>query len=204
MGCSKSRESVQIRIEEEYSNLNLPPVDEKRFGNSFEKEVYMAVCVFRADPAALERFVPSISKHPKYKGHCLQGVRRRFRALSPLPPIALREDASEVCLRKATDSEELDCSKMKGGGMLKALQKRLGKGVVVDATEHTEYSWQGNGFEYVMIKLTENCGGAKKDGYCHPLYDPAVKEFGICFRPHKKLLSILQILWIRDVKTALV
>ena len=54
-----------------------------------------------------------------------------------------------------------------------------------------------------MLKLTENYGGEKKDDYCHPLYDPKVKELGICFKPHKKLQNIVQILWIRGVQSVL-
>ena len=178
-------------MDEEYTNLNLPPLDNSLFNNSFEREAFIAIAVFRANPASLEKFLPSISKHPKYKGHCLHRVRRRFKNLEPLPPISLRSEAAEVCLRKATECEGLDCSQVKAGGMLKALQKKLGKGVVIDATEHTEYSWHGNGFEYIMLKLTENYGGEKKDDYCHPLYDPKVRELGICFKPHKKLQNIV-------------
>ena len=52
MGCSSGKKPV-FSVEQAYKDKDLPVLDGKEYENEFEKECYMSINLFRADPKSM-------------------------------------------------------------------------------------------------------------------------------------------------------
>lgn len=66
MGCSSSHEGYNLASD--YKARQLPEPDAKFYTCEFEKEAYMAINVFRADPKSMVPHIRVFKKNQNYKG----------------------------------------------------------------------------------------------------------------------------------------
>ena len=74
MGCKTSTNLGEEGIEDQYLRLKLPPIDGKIYQNQFEREAFITISLFRADPGSMVKHVNRFKKHPSYKGQSMTAL----------------------------------------------------------------------------------------------------------------------------------
>jgi hypothetical protein len=70
----------------------------------------------------------------------------------------------------------------------------LGAGKGVETEECTSIGWGSNAADYVFFSLVEGFKNNKN----HAILDPKLSKVGVSFKPHKKLLNVFQILYVKQ------
>ncbi len=83
MGCKASTNLGEEGIEEHYLRLRLPLIDGKIYENQFEREAFITIALFRADPGSMVKHVNRFKKHPAYKGQSMSGLVDHLLKMTP-------------------------------------------------------------------------------------------------------------------------
>ena len=163
MGCKASTNLGEEGIEEHYLRLKLPSIDGKLYQSQFEREAFITVSLFRADPGAMVKHVNRFKKHPAYKGQSLTALGDYLLKMTPQTIISFDEQAIKAC--RANMDKQVIINKFEKGGNTKEYQSLIGK--EVDASDETRLSWEGTAQELIIALLVE---GFSANG-SHPILD---------------------------------
>ncbi len=182
MGCKTSTNLGEEGIEEHYLRLKLPTIDGKTFENQFEKEAFITISLFRADPGSMVKHVNRFKKHPSFKGKSMTALINHLLKMTPQTIVEFDERANKAC-RENTESQ-MGKEKFQNGGNVLVYLTMICK--QIDASDETRISWDGTAQDLIINLLVE---GFAVNGN-HPILDPKLGKVGISFRSHKKLNNV--------------
>ena len=97
MGCTSGKAKA-YKIDEEYAkNNNLPLPETSLYENEFEKEAYMTVNLFRANPKEFIPIIREVSHSNLYKGKRSGELIKHLEATVDLTVIVMDATAMKAC-----------------------------------------------------------------------------------------------------------
>ena len=171
MGCSSNKEQ-RLNVEAIYTQKNLPLPDQNLYENSFEKEAFMTINLFRHEP---KLFIPLIREvkskwlrlrlrinqfwfidNKLYKGKNWAKLIKEIEKIEgPFALLKIDQEAFQAC-RQNNDAAVADESQMpKQGGNLDKLRMIVGDQRMPSAEEFTMVQWDGTAHELIVFNLLE-------------------------------------------------
>ena len=218
MGCSNSK-GDSFDLYDAVTQAGLQQPWSNKYENQFEKDLFMAMNLFRYVPSKWIGFVKDLKRlFPKEFGKddapLVDHVCKILSTFKPMGQIKFDDNANKAVRQNNTEVIALNEDEPTVGGNETAFRKMVeGDGKMVDATEFTVYNWSQSAMHLVAYQLLKHYKAEKaaeksedKDSKVetlHPLMDGSLASVGISFKGHKKVENLIQVLFLKDAPNAL-
>ena len=205
MGCSASKDGSNLR--EQYQQAGMTEPWSNQYDNDFEKELFMAINLFRHSPSKIVTFVKDLKrlmpKEFKSDSSLIKDACDKLREMKPLNPIQFSDAATAACKQNNDEIIMLDRYNPKEAGKIDYYTKNLSN----DNSEAKEFTivtnWTESVMHLVAYQILQYFKDLKKSDKkkrnlnyvadIHPLISDKLVNIGISYRGHKKIENIIMI-----------
>ena len=186
---------------EQYVAAGMPLPDSSEYENDFEKQIFMAINVFRHEP---KRLVPMIKK--VYKENVLlkgsKSMKEVIEALNKAEAMQMVKfdgSANDACRQNNTEIVEKNEAVPAKGGNIEKLKTITGdEGKTGECYEYTMVKYEGHqADEFIALELALDWDREGEEGKKSPLLDKDIATVGISNKAHKTTQNVIQVLYIR-------
>ena len=177
------------------------------YKNYFEKQIFFAVNVARANPSAMVPHVRSASKLSmveKVPSSTVKNLIDFLKQAEDRRPIYLDDKLSEACIKNNDAKIALDQEVPDRFGNIDAYKQIVGvnenenaESKFANLSEYTMCKWESsNAQELIGLELIQdwNREGEGKH-FCSPILEVSTNKMGLSNKPHKKTVNLIQIIY---------
>ena len=199
MGCGSSGE--EMTLAQQFAAAGLPEPIFQNYENEFEKNIYYAINLCRANPKSFVSVVNQVKdSHPVCKGKATKDLIEHLKNCPPRGLVGLDEQAIEAVRQNniATIAEE-EAVPRQGGNI--HVYKTMCPGDAV-CEEFTMCQFDNeDAKQFVAVEMIMEWNKQSDDGKIvkrTPVLDEMTGRVGISNKPHKKTTNLIQILYVQN------